>query len=123
MKKFMLKMTTVLKMGITIMLMMVCFVDGNFLNSMIIQSDMNDLVVEEVTMVAKKTNTQLAASVMVDEDDSLVDEDDKSLDNEEENLDTEAKVVLMMKKLLIIMLQLLVFMRVIIGFGLLIVII
>lgn len=73
MKKIKTKLCTVLKMSITIMLIMVIFIDENLLNSLVLQSNNVDgnLVVQEVASTIIERNTsQLSGKVDSDNNDT-----------------------------------------------------
>jgi len=66
MKKLMFKMKTVLKMSITIMLMVVFFVDDSTLSSIVLQPETDEIVIEEVSStVVERSSNQLTGQVVV----------------------------------------------------------
>lgn len=69
MKKMTLKMITVLKMSITIMLMMIIFIDDSLLNAMVLEHDISDFVVEEIaSTVIERSSNQLSVAVASSEE-------------------------------------------------------
>lgn len=94
MKKMTLKMVTVLKMSITLMLVMIIFIDESLLNSMVIQYDSNDLVIEEVaSTIVDRTSGQLSATVTAGEEAPKVEETVASVGESTSMVATAVKAV------------------------------